>query len=398
MPKDDYRKEVIDPGDRASQYARDICQASQENCPAIIISNPGSRGFRGSPGILPQKHILEMMLEGKMEFVPQNDGAGGKLGFHAAIGSREFFFRAPWEIICMTADDIARDGDLPCYLSNDINAKMVSEQNWPLVQSTLDGLGEALKLINLANPTGEFAIMKFNVTCFCDTGNPLQLIMNWSAHCEGLRHMDRQIDTNQITPGMPIIGFWETGYRCNGGTKLIKLAKMVWGEDTVKMLNNPEAITFLEKCAVPSQSYARTLADIHGWEPDGNLKQPRAVIKGIAHITGGGVMEKLGEILPQGVGAHLDKMEKPPQILLEAQELSWNTTEHLPDSQAYSTFHGGPGMILIAQDKENSQSLIGRAKSWGIKAYEIGVTTESKKGEILIQSRFKEGKELSSLK
>ncbi|MCK5416585.1 hypothetical protein KAI92_04115 [Candidatus Parcubacteria bacterium] len=119
---------------------------------------------------------------------------------------------------------------------------------------------------------------------------------------------------------------------------------------------------------------------------------------GIAHITGGGVWHKFGEILPKGVGAIFDNMLEPALVLKLAQEMSWNIPDlKLTDKQVYGTFHGGYGMMVICADNSNALTLTNLARRHEIYASYIGHTTESKENEIIIHSKFKEGKILSSL-
>ncbi len=90
-------------------------------------------------------------------------------------------------------------------------------------------------------------------------------------------------------------------------------------------------------------------------------------------------------------------MPRPAKVLLEAQKLSWNTELRLTDWQAHGTLHGGCGMLVVAPTKRDAQRIIKEAQNDGIKAQIVGRTTESSEREVIIESRFKEGKTLSSL-
>jgi len=155
---------------------------------------------------------------------------------------------------------------------------------------------------------------------------------------------------------------------------------------------------FVKKLTIPSQSYAKTICKIVGWRQDGSIRRPLAKIAGIAHITGGGIWGKFKEILPKGIGAILDNMPIPAEVLLQAQQLSWDTKLRLTDYQAHGTFHGGCGMMIIAEDKNSAEKIIQEASNDNIKAYIIGHTIKSPNQEIIIHSRFAEEKVLSSEK
>ncbi len=393
-----YKKEIVDPGDRASQLAKDICFQSHHNCPAVKIIPHQPDSFRGPVGFIWQKHILKQMAQSNMFQEVENDGAGGKTQFPALIGTPEVFQGLGWEIIAMTADDFARTGRFPAVIDNEINIKKITKENFLLFESLMQGYGAALKESGLVNITGETAVMQHSITAFCDTNSDEQLVSTWGASCIGLAHRDLLIDGLKIKPDMPIVGFWEPGYRCNGGTFFTNLIIEKFGPDIKEIIENSEAIRFVKKLCVPSKSYAKTICRLIGWNPDASVDKPLAEIAGIAHITGGGIWNKFGEILPKSVGVNLHSMPQPAEVLLEAQKLSWDTDNRLTDKQAYGTLHGGCGMLIIAEKESDAEIIIKEAKKDGIQAQIVGETTKSEDSEIVIQSRFKEGKILFSEK
>ncbi|MBU1165230.1 hypothetical protein KKA15_06775 [Patescibacteria group bacterium] len=405
--KDQYKQEVIDPGDRASHLAREVCYGSHSNCPAVIIVPHQPGNFRGPVGFAWQKHILELMMQYETDPTSgaitvwtmlqemENDGAGGKPQFFTLIGDSEVFRGLGWEIITMTADDFARTGRFPAIMDNTIDAKRITDKSFPLFQAVIEGYGDALQQAGLVNITGEVAIMKHSVTAFCDVDPDSQLVMNWGASCIGLAHRDLLIDGSKIKPGMPIVGFSDPGYRCNGGTFFTNVVLAKFGPDVRKVMESAEALEFVRKLTVPSQSYARTVCRLVGWNPDGSVGTPMANIAGIAHITGGGIWGKFGEMLPEGVGANLHSMPKPADVLLEGQELSQGTDFALSDLQAYGTLHGGCGMLIITSE-DGVSAIIDEAQKDGISAQVVGETTVSTEREVTIQSQFREGRVLSS--
>ena len=393
-----YKKEIIDPGDSASQLAKDVCFHGHNNCPAVTIIPHQPDNFRGPVGFIWKKHILKQMSQSDMFQEVENDGAGGKTQFPALVGTPEVFQGLGWEIIAMIADDFARTGRFPAVIDNEINVKGITEKNFPLFESAIKGYGTALRQSGLVNITGETAVMKHSITAFCDTNSDEQLILTWGASCIGLAHRDLLIDGSKIKPDMPIIGFWEPGYRCNGGTFFTNLIIEKFGPDIKEIMKNPEAIRFVKKLCVPSKSYAKTICRLIGWNPDASIRKPLAKIAGVAHITGGGIWNKFGEILPRGIGANLHSMPKPAEVLLKAQELSWDTSVRLTDEQAYGTLHGGCGMLIVAEKENDAGIIVKEAEKDGIKAQVVGQTTKSTDNEIIIYSRFREGKILSSKK
>jgi len=399
-----YRNEVIAPGDKASRLAKDICFGSHKNCLALTVVPHQPGNFRGPVGWVWKKHILNGLLNHELDCEgniaswemleeKENDGAGGKLQFHALLGDAETFYFAGREILAMTADDFARSGRFHAIFANDINTKAITEENFALYDAMMRGYGDALREIGGVNITGEVAIMKNSVTAFCDDGSKEMLIVNWGASCIGLAHRDKLIDGSKIRPGMPIVGFWEPGYRCNGGTLLTNIVQRHFVE-----CHNRGMSDFVRKCAKPSIIYAPFLTRMNGWLCDGSVADaPIVKMAGIAHITGGGVWEKFGDILPEGVGAVLSDMPTPANILLEAKRISSQYDDlRLTDWQAYSTFHGGCGMLVVCETETDADRLIYEANISHYKADRVGVTTKSFVGEIMINSKFTSQKKMLS--
>jgi phosphoribosylaminoimidazole (AIR) synthetase len=162
------------------------------------------------------------------------------------------------------------------------------------------------------------------------------------------------------------------------------------------MMDDPETRSFVRRLAIPSQSYAWALSRAHGWLPDGRVGEPHAKIVGAAHITGGGLWGKFGENLPEGVGAMLDRMPTPCDVLLQAQHLSQRTKSPLSDWECLDTFHGSCGMLVVCSDETNANALIDSVSEEGVLANIVGQTVESADRVITVKSRFAEGGMLRS--
>ena len=402
-----YRSEVIAPGDLASQIGREVCKNSIGNSLAVHVVSHDTSSFRGGMGYLWKKHILLRMLNHKirngkitdwnmMETV-ENDGAGGKPQFPTFLGSIGGFYRLGWELVVMCAEDVVRRGGFPCIMLNQADIKNVNKRNLAKVRAFFRGYSDALKSAGLVNITGETAIMKNSITAFCDTGDPTQLILTLSGACVGLLAREKMFESDVILPEMPIVGLFEDGYRCNGGGAFTRIIQEIGGIDMKEAMKDPKLRAFVRELTVSSRYYGRTITRIHGWCPDGRTKRALAIILAIAHITGGGIWVKFGEMLPKGIGAELDKMPLPPKALRMAFELSKKTRQPMSEWNAYGDFHGGPGMILVCEPGHENR-IIEECRRDGIRAGVIGKTTSSKQREVTIISRYTDEKTfLSSL-
>ena len=404
-----YNSEVIRPGDRASALAKEVGYSSHNNNASVEIIPRQPDNFRGPVDFSWNDHILSEMMERSLEvngktmtrklsMGVENDGAGGKPQFFTLVGTPEVFQHLGWEIITMTADDFARSGRFPAVIANEINTKYITDNNYHLFEAMMLGYGRALEQAGLVNITGETAVMKNSITAFCDANSDDQLILTWGATCIGLTRRDMLIDGSRIKPRMPIIGLGEHGYRCNGGGFYTEMMVKQWGPDAHLMLQCDAAREFAQELTIPSTSYARAITSMIGWNDDGSKSTPKAIIHGAAHITGGGVWGKLPEALPNGIGAFLHSMPEPNDILELGFRASQWQGNPISEWEAYRILHGGTGMLLIAEDEKNAETVIEHAASHEINAFVVGETIESTDKEIIITSKFgKRTQKMSSL-
>ena len=103
-------------------------------------------------------------------------------------------------------------------------------------------------------------------------------------------------------------------------------------------------------------------------------------VHGIAHITGGGFIENIPRILPDGLSAQIERGTWPVlPVFTELVKLGG-----LGDRQAYNTFNMGVGMVFAVKAEE-ADKLIATLKAQGEKAYRIGrVAKTGEDGERLV--------------
>src|SRR3972149_4245811 len=142
----------------------------------------------------------------------------------------------------------------------------------------------------------------------------------------------RLIDGRGIVPGDAVVGLASSGLHSNGYSLVRKLLFEVEGlavDDHLPELGGPLGPVLL----TPTKIYAKTVLAL--------LKD--FAIKGIAHITGGGITENLPRILPPGCVAVIDRSRwTPPPIFRLLQ-----TRGRLPDDEMSRTFNMGLGLLLV---------------------------------------------------
>jgi phosphoribosylformylglycinamidine cyclo-ligase len=175
----------------------------------------------------------------------------------------------------------------------------------------------------------------------------------------------RIITGSAVRPGDVLIGLSSTGLHSNG----YSLArKIVFGRMKKKVTSRiPEwGATVGEELLRPTRIYVRPVLSL----------SRKITIRGMAHITGGGLSGNLPRILPRGLVAVVEKgtWAIPPVFptLVES--------ARLPETEAYRTFNMGIGMVLIVRPGDAARSLRHFRRN-GIPAYAIGEVRKGKRRE-----------------
>jgi phosphoribosylformylglycinamidine cyclo-ligase len=94
-------------------------------------------------------------------------------------------------------------------------------------------------------------------------------------------------------------------------------------------------------------------------------------IKALAHITGGGLLENIPRVLPEGLAAHLDKGSWPQTALF-----AWlQATAGISDHEMNRTFNNGIGMVVVV-DAAHAGATAQTLRDQGETVYRIGRIAE----------------------
>ncbi|MCD4700716.1 MAG: phosphoribosylformylglycinamidine cyclo-ligase [Candidatus Aegiribacteria sp.] len=162
----------------------------------------------------------------------------------------------------------------------------------------------------------------------------------------GLVEKDMIVDGSDISPGMIIIGLPSNGLHTNG----YSLARKVLFETAGLSPTDPHPLlggaTVGDALLAVHRSYFKALEPL--------LKEK--LVKGIAHITGGGIPGNLPRILPAGCGALIKSLWSVPAIFELIRELG-----QVNISEMRKAFNMGAGMLLIVDesDKDRVIKLLG---------------------------------------
>jgi phosphoribosylformylglycinamidine cyclo-ligase len=164
----------------------------------------------------------------------------------------------------------------------------------------------------------------------------------------GVVARDRLIDGRRIQPGDVLVGMPSSGLHTNGYSLARRIAFDVAGlgvDSHVAELGTTVGEALLE----PHRSYLPVIRPLLA----------TGLIKGMAHITGGGITDNLPRILPEGTAAVIDRSAwQVPPVFRWLQQ-----TGGVPDADMLRTFNMGIGLIVAcdAHDAEQVIADLGRA-------------------------------------
>jgi len=150
----------------------------------------------------------------------------------------------------------------------------------------------------------------------------------------GVVEKDKVITGETIQPGDAVLGLLSSGLHTNGYSLARKLFFEIGGygvNDTISELEKPVGLTLLE----PHVNYTNHVF---------NVLDKNIGVKGIAHITGGGLVENIPRILPDGCDVEIHKGSWPNIPIFNVMQSIGNIDEN----EMYRTFNMGIGMIIIA--------------------------------------------------
>ncbi|MCD4847948.1 MAG: phosphoribosylformylglycinamidine cyclo-ligase [Candidatus Aegiribacteria sp.] len=158
----------------------------------------------------------------------------------------------------------------------------------------------------------------------------------------GLVDRSMIIDGSSIRPGMTIIGLPSNGLHTNGyslARKVLFEISQMSPEDRPALL---EGSSIGEALLAVHKSYLNVIKPL--------LKE--RVIRGIAHITGGGIPGNLSRILPEGCGALIDEKWEIPGIFEIIRECG-----NIDKVEMRKAFNMGAGMLIVVERSDSDRTL-----------------------------------------
>ncbi len=277
--------------------------------------------------------------------VSTTDGVGTKLLIANAVGRH---YSVGIDLVAMCVNDLIVQGAEPTFfldyfasakLSVDVAADVVSgiaagcrEAGCALVG------GETAELPGLYAP-GDYDLAGFAV---------------------GVVERDHLITGEHIAQGDVVLGLGSSGVHSNGFSlvrKVVAMSRLCYGDDAPFA----SGVTLGDALLTPTRIYVRSCLP--------SMKE--GLIKGAAHITGGGLLENIPRVLPAGLGVAIDvsSWERPPVFSWLAQ------TGGVDDAEMLRTFNCGIGMVLVVS-REHAAPVATALTAAGETVFTVGTVEE----------------------
>ncbi|MCL2082905.1 MAG: phosphoribosylformylglycinamidine cyclo-ligase [Oscillospiraceae bacterium] len=317
-----YREAGVDvaAGYRAVDLIREAVRSTDT---AGVLGEFGGFGGLFAPDLTGMKRPV---------LVSGTDGVGTKLKLAFSIDKHDTI---GIDCVAMCVNDVLCSGALPLFFLDYIACgKLIPEK----IASIVSGVADGCRQSGVALIGGETAEMPgiYN-------GNEYDI----AGFCVGVVDLDNRIDGKAIHPGDLIVGLPSSGLHSNGFSLYRKIYPHPSPEWAAELL-------------CPTKIYVKDIRKL----------RERVTLKGLAHITGGGWIENIPRMLPNGLQAVVDTTAMPvPEIFSKI-----SRDGRIPLREMYNVGNMGLGLAicLSPQDAEKSGCPV------------IGTVEEGKHGIVLL--------------
>ena len=299
------------------------------------------------PGVLGSIGGFGALFEVSKEYknpvlVTGTDGVGTKLMLAFKLGRHDTVGQ---DLVAMSVNDILVQGARSLFfldyyacgkLDVDVAGRVVAgvAKGCELAGCALIG-GETAEMPGMY-PEGEYDLAGFAV---------------------GVVEKDQIIDGRTIQPGDTILGL------ASSGLSLIRKVVEVAGADW----NMPfDGATLADRAMEPTRIYVKQVLEV--------MKSVK--IKGMAHITGGGLVENVPRVLPEGVQAVIDGKSWTRPAIFDWLQEKGNIDSH----EMHRVFNNGIGLVVIVS-AEDAEKARGAFEAQGEKVFTIGTVAKLPEGE-----------------
>ena len=297
-------------------------------------------GFGGLFALQSEKYKKPILVSG-------TDGVGTKLMLAQQLDCHESI---GIDLVAMCVNDVLVQGAEPLFF---LDYFACGKLDINTATKVINGIANGCKESNAALIGGETAEMP---DMYKDNDYDL------AGFCVGVVDQERLITGESIKPNDSIIGIASSGPHSNGYSLIRKVLDVA----KTNMINNTPVTKMLLE---PTKIYVKSIHRI----------LEKLTIKGMAHITGGGITENIPRILNSEIHAeiNINSWEASPIF-------DWIATSGgISNEEMRKTFNCGIGMIIVVNDQDVKETL-NLLESCNEAAWKIGTIKEGSGGVIFV--------------
>jgi phosphoribosylformylglycinamidine cyclo-ligase len=182
--------------------------------------------------------------------------------------------------------------------------------------------------------------------------------------CVGIVEKDAIIDGSKTRAGDVVLGLPSSGPHSNGFSLIRKILQVANADLEADL----QGVSLIERLMAPTRIYVKPL-----------LKLMREVsLHGLSHITGGGLVDNIPRVLPEGLEVVLERKAWPSEAIFE-----WLQQQgKVADAEMYRVFNCGIGMT-VQVSAGDAQRAIGILRAAGQEALVIGEVRSGTRGVVI---------------
>ena len=300
---------------------------------------PGVMGSLGGFGGLFAPNVAGMK---KPVLVSGTDGVGTKLKIAFLMDKHD---TVGIDCVAMCVNDIAAQGAEPLFFLDYIAC---GKNDPALLEQVVAGVADGCVQAGSALVGGETAEMP---------GMYDEDEYDLAGFSVGVAEKSAIVDGSTIAEGDVLIGLPSTGVHSNGFSLVRKALFEQAGYTVDTQLDELGGEKLGDVLLTPTKIYVKTLSPLF----------KAGVVKGVAHITGGGFIENIPRMIPDGLAAHINLGSWPVLPIFDVLEKA-GEIDHM---EMFNIFNMGIGMVLAvsAEDADKTMELL---KSNGEAGYVLG--------------------------
>ena len=281
--------------------------------------------------------------------VSGTDGVGTKLRLAIDVGRHDTI---GIDLVAMCANDVVVQGAEPLFfLDYYATGKLLVDVAEAVIRGIVEGCVQAGAAL-VGGETAEMPGIYY--------GDDYDL----AGFCVGVVEKESIIDGRSISAGDAVIGLSASGPHSNGYSLIRKLIALAGANAGTQL----EGRSLFDRLLSPTRIYVKSLLELIRVMP----------VRGLAHITGGGLSDNIPRVLPDGFEVVLQRRSWPRDPVFD-----WlQRTGRIEQGEMYRTFNCGIGMIVIVPP-ERAEAAVSLLTARGESAQVIGEVRSGGRGVVI---------------